>query len=127
MLRFLADLALGRPRLPLAAAALVAVLAAPLGGGLAQRLDPIGVDDPASDSFKTREAIKHATGLEPSAGLIALVPAPQGVDSPGARAKVLRIVRILAPDPAVGRVGTFMSGGRDVFVSRDGRLTYVTA
>jgi uncharacterized membrane protein YdfJ with MMPL/SSD domain len=122
-----ARLALARPRLVLAVAALLAVLGGLLGRGLSHRLDPIGVDDPGSDSFKTRQAIKHATGLEPSAGLVVLVPTPRGVDTPGARAEVVRIVSILVPDPAVARVASVLSGGRHAFVSRDGKLTYVAA
>ena len=98
----LAELATHRARLVLPIAVVIAVLAAILGAGVGNRLDPYDASDPGSQSAKAVAEIERVSGVEPSAGLLALVRAPGGVYRPAIRAKVRRIERVMRADPAVG-------------------------
>ncbi len=100
----LAGLATEHARAVLALAFVLAVLAAILGAGVGNRLDPYDASDPGSQSAKAVAEIERVSGIEPSAGLLALVRAPGGVYRPTIRAKVRRIERVMRADPAVGRV-----------------------
>jgi uncharacterized membrane protein YdfJ with MMPL/SSD domain len=129
VLSLLASLAVRRTRLVLVLSALVAGAAAAFGADVANRLDPIGVDTPASESFRAQRLIERESRLEPGAGVIALVRArgPHGVATAAARERVRRVVGIMAADPAVGQVASYLGKGRRALVSRDGSMTYVAA
>src|SRR5215203_4075583 len=124
MLDALARLASSRPRRVIAVALLGAVLAGALGGGVAERLHPYGADDPSTDSVKAKERLSAATGLDPSAGLVALVDTPAGPSAASSRAKVARVARVIERDADVGRVRTFYEARDRAFVSRNGEAQY---
>ena len=127
MLAALARLASSHPRRVIALALAGAVLAGAFGGGVAERLHPYGDDDPAAESFRASERLAVATGLDPGAGLVALVHTPQGPGAAASRAKVTRVARTIASDRAVGRVGSYYATGDRVFVSHGGRAQYAAA
>jgi len=81
MLVRLARLAHGHPRRVLAVAVLGLALAGTWGGGVADRLEPYGADDPASASIRANERLAEATGLQPGAAVVAVV-ATGPVDRP---------------------------------------------
>jgi RND superfamily putative drug exporter len=116
----LADLANRRSRRVVAIAVALAVVAGALGGNVASRLQPYGADDPASDSYKTSQAIKQATGLEAQPRVIVLVRQQS-------RAKVDRVASIVRADRGIGRVATYYDTHSRAQLSSDGRSTYVAA
>jgi uncharacterized membrane protein YdfJ with MMPL/SSD domain len=122
MLNALAGLATRRARRIVVLAVLGAVVAGALGAGVANRLDPYGDDDPATESVQADERLQVAGYQE--LGLIALV---RGVDvsSPETRRRVESLASRISEDPAVGRIaGYYTTGSRD-FVSTNGRSTYL--
>jgi uncharacterized membrane protein YdfJ with MMPL/SSD domain len=127
MLNRLADLAHRSPRRMLAGAAAFFVLAAVLGGSVADRLQPYGADDPSSESVQLRHDVERATGVQTSAGIVALVATPGGVRSPVARERVDRVTAMLRRDREVGRVTSFYDSRDPGMLARDGRWTYVAA
>ncbi len=127
MLTKLADVVHGRPRRVLVIAFLLALVAGALGGSVADRLDPYGADDPATESVQARERIEEATGLDPAAGVIALVAADGSVQSRATTERVDRVVRELRSEPAIGAIASFERTGDPALVARDGGSTYVVA
>jgi RND superfamily putative drug exporter len=123
----LADLAFRAPKRVLAFAGVFFVVAAVIGGSVADHLLPYGADDPATESVHLRDQLERATGVQTDAGVIALVSTPSGVRSPAGRARAQRVTAILRRDRAVGRVTGFYGTGNRAFVARDGRSTYVAA
>ncbi len=124
MLSTLARLASTRPRRVIVVALLAAIAAGALGGGVAKRLHPYGADDPATDSVKADQRLEKATGLDPGAGLVALVDTPAGPRAAGSRARLQRVSRLIARDSDVGRVSSFYETRDRAFVARDGRAQY---
>jgi uncharacterized membrane protein YdfJ with MMPL/SSD domain len=103
-------------------AAVFFAVSAALGAGVADRLDPFGVDDPATESVIADQRLEGAGFRE--TGVVVLA---QGVDprSPEGRERTAAITRELERDPDVSSVTSFLtSGGRD-FISRDGDATYL--
>lgn len=127
ILDHLAGLATRHARVVLAAALVIAVLAAILGAGVGNRLDPYDSGDPGSQSAKAAAEIERVSGIEPNAGVLALVRAPGGVYRPAIRAKVRRIETVMRADPAVGRASSYLDGDRRALVSRRGTMTVVAA
>ena len=123
MFSTLAGIASRRPRVIVVLAVLAAVVAGALGSGVADKLDPYGADDPASESYQATQRLERA-GLAPGVDVVALVDAGAPVRFARGRAKVSRVARKLQRDPAVSRVVTFERGGA-ALVSRDGRSTYL--
>ena len=123
----LAELATRRARLVLPIAVVIAVVAAVLGAGVGNRLDPYDAGDPGSQSAEAVAEIERVSGMEPSAGLLALVRAPGGVYRPAIRAKVRRIERVMRADPAVGRASSYLDRDGRALVSRRGTMTVVAA
>ena len=79
MLSMLANLAIRRPRQMLLLALAVFLISAAFGAtaiGLLNARNPFS--DPSSASARAEQAIKNATGLEASPGVLALVSAPPG-------------------------------------------------
>ncbi|CAN5517258.1 MMPL family transporter [soil metagenome] len=117
----LARLLSRRPGRVVAVSVLVALACAALGGGVAEELSPYGAEDPAADSVAADRLLQRASGLDPEAGLIALVRTEPGPRSAAARAKVSEVARALRADRAVGRVATFAGTGDRALVAHDGR------
>jgi uncharacterized membrane protein YdfJ with MMPL/SSD domain len=118
----LARLADHRPRRIGVAAILFFVLAAALGGSVADRLDPYGADDPATESVEAREALLDAGFRAP--GAIVIVEGAS-VSKAATRARVEAIARELRQRPDVASVSGYYETRSPAFVSEDKRSTYL--
>ena len=118
----LARLADGQARRVALLAVAFFLLAAAGGGGVAERLDPYGADDPATEAVQAKERLQEAGLRMP--GVVALLDrAP--VAEPATRARVRRLERELADRSDVAAVSGYYTTGLRDFVSRDGRSTYL--
>jgi uncharacterized membrane protein YdfJ with MMPL/SSD domain len=110
------------PRRTAVLALLLVLLAAVLGGPVASKLNARNAfEDPSSQSAHARTQIERATGVESSAGVIALVHAPPLSPAVAAAAQTLR------RDPAVARVASYASTHDAALLSKDGRATLLAA
>src|SRR5215211_5269214 len=118
----LARLAVGQAKLVVVLGLVLFALAGALGAGVAQRLDPFGADDPATESVVADQRLQDAGYRE--TGVVVLL---QGTDprSPGGRERIAAIARRLRGDRDVAGVASFISTGSRDFVSHDGRSTYL--
>ncbi|MEX2449099.1 MAG: MMPL family transporter [Solirubrobacterales bacterium] len=99
------------------------LLAAALGGSVAERLDPYGADDPETEAVEAREALRDAGYRHP--GVLMIVrDAP--VASPAGRARVATLSRELRAMPDVASVTGYLDTRSPDFLSADGRSTYLT-
>jgi uncharacterized membrane protein YdfJ with MMPL/SSD domain len=119
----LARLANGHPRRVGIAAILFFVLAVALGGSVADRLDPYGADDPATESVEARERLLDA-GFRAPGAIVIVEGAPVG--APATRAKVREIARELRQRPDVAAVSGYYETRSPAFVSVDKRSTYLS-
>jgi RND superfamily putative drug exporter len=105
-----------RPR-TIAGLALVLFIAFGIFGGPATTLLNAnnGFQDPSSPSARAQAAIQRVTGIEPAAGVLALVSAPP------ASPEVARTARLIGSTPGVARVVSPPRHGGSPLVSRDGR------
>lgn len=99
------------------------LLAAGLGGSVADRLDPYGADDPDTEAVEAREALRDAGFRHPGA-IVVVREAP--VATPGGRAGVAEVTRELRQMPDVEQVSGYLNTRLDDFVSRDGSSTYLS-
>jgi uncharacterized membrane protein YdfJ with MMPL/SSD domain len=97
------------------------VLAGAVGGSVANRLDPYGADDPATETVESRERL-HDAGLRIPAVLAVVENAP--VAAPATRARVERLESEVRRRGDVKSVTGYYDTHSPVFVSRDGRSTY---
>jgi uncharacterized membrane protein YdfJ with MMPL/SSD domain len=98
------------------------LFAGALGGSVADRLDPYGADDPATESVEAREQLQDA-GHRIPAVLVLVADAP--VDRAATRRRVAALERELRARGDVESVsGYYTTRSRD-FVSRDGNATYL--
>jgi uncharacterized membrane protein YdfJ with MMPL/SSD domain len=118
----LARLADRRPRRIGVAAILFFVIAAALGGSVADRLDPYGADDPATESVEAREALLDA-GFRAPGAIVIVEGAP--VSAAATRARVVAIARELRRRPDVATVSGYYETRSPAFVSEDKRSTYL--
>jgi hypothetical protein len=93
-----------------------------LGAGVAQRLDPFGADDPATESVVADLQLQAAGYREPGVVVLVHGTSPR---APGGRERVAAIARRLRGDRDVAGVASFLSTGSRDFVSQDGRSTYL--
>ena len=110
----LAALAEGRTRRVLAAAGACFALAGAFGGSVADRLDPYGAEDPATESVQAREALERAGYRQ--AGVIVLL------DRVGQAEKVAAELR--ERDDVAKVTGYAETKDRD-FLSKDGAKTFL--
>jgi uncharacterized membrane protein YdfJ with MMPL/SSD domain len=124
----LTHLAQHRRRLVLGLTVVFLAVAGILGGSVATRLASGGspVEDPSSPSVVARERLTQAGGANPDVSVLALIRIGKPVESPETRAKVEKVARIIASDPAMARVDTFYTTHSRALVSVDGRQTFVT-
>ena len=97
------------------------LLAGALGGSVANRLDPYGADDPATETVKAKDRLFEA-GLRIPAVLVVVEDAP--VAAPATRAKVEALEQRLRRRADVKSVTGYYDTGSPVFVSEDKRSTY---
>jgi len=122
MFAALARLADAHARRVVLLAAAFFLLAGALGGGVAERLDPYGADDPATEAVRAKERL-HEAGLRTPSVIALIDDAP--VADPAARARVRRLERELAARPEVAAVSGWNTTRSPAFVSRDGRSIYL--
>jgi RND superfamily putative drug exporter len=99
------------------------LLAGALGGSVADRLDPYGADDPATEAVQARKQLEDA-GLRVPGVIVVLDHAP--VSSPATKARVARLEREIGSRGDVQSVSSFYTTGSRDFVSNDRRSTYVS-
>jgi RND superfamily putative drug exporter len=122
MLDSLARFVYRRRRFVAIGGAVFFLLAAGVGGSVADRLDPYGADDPATESVKADDLL-DGHGFRETGLIVLLKDAP--VASSDTRARVEGIERQLRDRQDVWRVsGYYDTGSRD-FVSKDGTQTYL--
>jgi len=118
----LARLADRRPRRVGLLAIAFFLLAGALGGSVADRLDPYGADDPATEAVKAREQLQDAGHRIP--GVLVLVEGAP-VAKPSTRPRLAALEAELREDAQVKSVsGYYTTRSRD-FVSNDGDSTYL--
>src|SRR4051794_5878890 len=120
MLTAIAQLAARRPKQVVAAAVTLAVVAAVLAGNVASRLGPYGADDPASQSAKVSDRLSHATGLETSDNIVALI-------APASASMASRVAAAMRADSSIGAVATYYTTHDRAMLARDGHSTYAVA
>ena len=119
----LARLADGRARRVVIVTVVLFFAAAALGGSVADRLDPYGADDPATETVRATNLLEDA-GYR-GTGVIVLVRG-EPVSAASTRAKVEGIERELRARGDVASVtGYYDTRSRD-FVSRNGNATYLS-
>jgi RND superfamily putative drug exporter len=122
MIERLAELADRRGKRVVIVAAVLFALAGVLGAGVADRLDPYGADDPATESIQVDERLEQA-GYRDTAVVILV----EGVD-PTTRTgadRVAAISREVAGDRDVASVSGYADTRSAAFVARDGGATYL--
>ena len=129
MLSRLARIAIRRSRAVLVAAALFAVAAGALGGGVAANLVSGGFEDPASDSSRAEDLLAEQfdSGVP---NLVLVVTAPDGtdVDDPEVAAAGQALTAELAAEDHVDDVvGYWSDGGAPPLRSEDGVRALVVA
>jgi uncharacterized membrane protein YdfJ with MMPL/SSD domain len=122
MFERLALLAHRRGRMVVIAAVVLTVAAGALGAGVADRLDPYGADDPATESVKAADRLEEAGYRE--TGVVVLV-GDVDVDSAAGRDRIEALTDELRADEHVAAVASFNTTGSREFVSRDGASTYL--
>jgi hypothetical protein len=122
MFERLARLAHRRGRMVVIAAVVLTVAAGALGAGVADRLDPYGADDPATESVEAADRLERAGYRE--TGVVVLV---DGVDvgSAAGRQRIEALAERLGADEDVAAVASFYTTGSRNFVSRDDGSTYL--
>jgi uncharacterized membrane protein YdfJ with MMPL/SSD domain len=98
------------------------LLAGALGGSVADRLDPYGADDPATEAVEARQALQDAGHRVPGA-IVVVRDAP--VDTPAGRARVAAIAAEIRAMPDVQKVNGYLDTRSPDFVSEDGDSTYL--
>ena len=89
------------------------LLAGALGGSVAERLDPYGADDPATEAVKARQQLEDA-GLRVPGVVVVLKHAR--VTSPATRARVARLEREIGSRGDVQSVSSFYTTRSNDFV-----------
>jgi uncharacterized membrane protein YdfJ with MMPL/SSD domain len=122
MLEQLAILADRRGRWVVIVAVVLSIAAGALGAGVADRLDPYGADDPATESVKAADRLEQAGYRE--TGVVVLVD-DVDVDSAAGRERIEGLTERIGSDEDVDAVASFYTTGSRDFVSRDGGSTYL--
>ena len=120
----LARLADRRPRRVGLLAIAFFLVAGALGGSVADRLDPYGADDPATEAVEARDQLRDA-GLRVPAVIVVVDDAP--VAQPATRRRVAALEKELRARGEVKSVSGFYTTRSRDFVSNDGDTTYVVA
>jgi uncharacterized membrane protein YdfJ with MMPL/SSD domain len=122
MFEALASLATRRRWTVVALSMIAFAAAGAIGGGVADRLEPYGADDPETESVRADDRLEAAGYTE--TGAVVLIQ-DVDVDSRRGRERVEHLASKIAREPEVADVGSFYSTGSRDFVSRDGDSTYL--
>jgi RND superfamily putative drug exporter len=98
------------------------LLAGALGGSVADRLDPYGADDPATETIEAREQLRDA-GLRVPGVIVVVDDAPVAALTTRARVEALA-AELRQRDDVKSVDGYYNTRSRD-FVSRNGQSTYL--
>jgi uncharacterized membrane protein YdfJ with MMPL/SSD domain len=118
----IARLADRRARRVVMLGAILFLAAGALGGSVANRLDPYGADDPATETVRAANLLENA-GYRDTAVIVLFNRAQ--VSEPGTRVKVERVENQLRARKDVASVTGYYDTRSRAFVSRDGSSTYV--
>jgi uncharacterized membrane protein YdfJ with MMPL/SSD domain len=118
----LARLADGHPRRVGLLAIVFFLAAGALGGSVAERLDPYGADDPATEAVKAKEQLQDAGHRVPG---VQVVVSDAPISQPSTRRRVAAIARKLSARSDVKSVSDYYNTHLRDFVSRDGDSTYL--
>jgi RND superfamily putative drug exporter len=121
MFDYLARLANGNARRVAIFAGVFFVLAGALGGSVADRLDPYGADDPATETVKAMDRLEQA-GLRVPAVIAVVEKAP--IAAPATRLRVEALENEVRKRPDVASVSGYFDTRSPAFVSRDRNATY---
>jgi uncharacterized membrane protein YdfJ with MMPL/SSD domain len=122
MFNALASLAQRRGKRVVIFAAVFFVVAGVIGGSVADRLDPYGADDPATEGVRADNRLEDS-GYRESSVIVLIQDAPP-TQSDG-RDKIIAIEKTVKSDPDVQSVTGFLETGSPDFVSKDGDSTYL--
>ncbi|MET0306835.1 MAG: MMPL family transporter [Solirubrobacterales bacterium] len=98
------------------------LLAGALGGSVADRLDPYGADDPATEAVEAREQLQDAGNRTPAV-LVVVEDAP--VAQAATKRRIAALEQELSARGDVEQVSSFYTTGSRDFVSNDGGSTYI--
>jgi uncharacterized membrane protein YdfJ with MMPL/SSD domain len=118
----LARLAESRGKLIAILAAIFFVVAGAVGGGVADKLDPYGAEDPDTETVKASERIEKAGFRE--TGLVVLFE-NSPADDPATTQHVAAVSQKLQKDPDVKSVTDYSSTRQLDFVALDGKSLYL--
>ena len=97
------------------------LVAGAVGGGVADRLDPYGADDPATETVQAMDRLEEA-GLRIPAVIAVVEDAP--VAKPATRQRIEAMEQQIRERPDVASVTGFYDTRSRAFVSEDGQSTY---
>jgi RND superfamily putative drug exporter len=117
----LARLADGKAKRVALLALVFFLVAGAVGGGVADRLDPYGAEDPATETVRAMDRLEEA-GLRIPAVIAVVEDAP--VASPATRQRVEALERQVRERPDVASVTGYYDTGSKAFVANDGNSTY---
>src|SRR5215218_3384803 len=122
MFNALASLAQRRGRRVVILAVVFFAVAGALGAGVADRLDPYGADDPATEGVRADNQLEDAGFREATVTVVVQNAAP--TEAAGAR-RVQAIERRIKADPDVAEVTGYLETQAPDFISKDGDSTYL--
>jgi uncharacterized membrane protein YdfJ with MMPL/SSD domain len=117
----LARLADGRGKLVVGLAIVFFAIAGAVGGGVADKLDPYGADDPDTETVKAAEQLRAAGHRDTS--VVVLVKGD--VERPSIERRTGRIQQELTENPDVASVTGYGTTRQLDFVAEDGRAQYL--
>ena len=121
----LANLLTRRPWRVIAIAVAFLAVAVLIGGPLTGNLSSAGFEDPSAEFVAARDTIRHASGINPNPGVIALVSPGSDVRAGEGRQAVETAAATIRKDPDVGQVVTAFDGGGATLISKDGTQSYI--
>ncbi|MGE0027437.1 MAG: MMPL family transporter [Thermoleophilia bacterium] len=121
----LATLLSRRPWRVIAIAVAFFAVAVVVGGPLTGNLSSAGFEDPSAEFVAARDTIRHASGVNPNPGVIALVSPGSDVRTGEGRKAVETAAATIREDPDVGQVVTAFDGGGAAMISTDGTQSYI--
>ena len=121
MFDYLAQLANGKAKRVALLALVFFLVAGAVGGGVADRLDPYGAEDPATETVQAMDRLEEA-GLRIPAVIAVVEDAP--VASPATRQRVEALERQVRERPDVASVTGYYDTRSKAFVANDGQSTY---